>query len=137
MSHLGEVPKAEGAWDGYNSAMPVKRSNPKTMHRAGELRHEPTPAERKLWAYLRGDKLNGVNFRRQHALGNFIVDFVSIKRKLVIELDGSQHLEQEEYDAERTRYLESQGYKVIRFWNNQVEKDINGVIRAITFALSE
>ena len=115
--------------------MPAKRSNPKTMHRAGELRRELTPAERKLWAYLRGDKLNGVNFRRQHAIGNYIVDFVSIKKKLVIELDGSQHLEQEEYDIERTRYLESQGYKVIRFWNNDVMNDLNGVFRAIEFAL--
>ena len=105
------------------------------MHRAGELRKELTPAEKKLWAYLRGDKLNGVNFRRQHAIGNYIVDFVSIKKKLVIELDGSQHLEQEAYDIERTRYLESQGYKVVRFWNNQVENDINGVFQAIEFAL--
>jgi very-short-patch-repair endonuclease len=111
--------------------MPAKRSNPKIMHRAGELRKELTPAERKLWAYLRGDKLNGVNFRRQHAIGNYIVDFVSIKEKLIIELDGSQHLEQEEYDIERTRYLESQGYRVIRFWNNQVENEINGVIQKL------
>lgn len=115
--------------------MPPKRSNPKTMHRAGELRKELTPAEKKLWAYLRGDKLNGVNFRRQHAIGNYIVDFVSIKKKLIIELDGSQHLEQEAYDIERTRYLESQGYKVVRFWNHQVENDINGVFQAIEFAL--
>ncbi len=106
------------------------------MHRAGELRKEPTPAERKLWVYLRGDKLNGVSFRRQHAIGNYIPDFVSIKKKLIIELDGSQHLEQAEYDAERSKYFESLGYKVIRFWNNQVENDINGVIRAIEFALS-
>jgi len=117
--------------------MPPKRSNPKTMHRAGELRKELTLAERKLWAYLRGDKLNGVNFRRQHAIGNYIVDFVSIKKKLVIELDGSQHLEQEEYDFERTRYFESQGYKVVRFWNNDVIKDLNGVIRVIEFALND
>ena len=138
MSHLGEVPVGRwGLWAGYNAMMPPKRSNSKTMHRAGELRKEPTPAERKLWAYLRGDKLNGVNFRRQHAIGNFIVDFVSIKKKLVIELDGSQHLEQAEYDVERTRYLESQGYKVIRFWNNDVDHEIEGVIRAIAFALDE
>ena len=117
--------------------MPPKRSNPKTMHRAGELRKELTPAEKKLWAYLRGDKLNGVNFRRQHAIGNYIVDFVSIKKKLIIELDGSQHLEQEAYDIERTRYLESQGYKVVRFWNQDVMNDINGVFRAIEFALAE
>jgi len=107
------------------------------MHKAGELRREPTPAEKKLWVYLRGDKLNGVNFRRQHAIGNFIPDFVSIKRKLIIELDGSQHLEQAEYDVERSKYFESQGYKVIRFWNDQVENDVNEVIRAIEFALSK
>ena len=119
--------------------MPAKRSNPKIMHRAGELRKEPTPAPlgRKLWAYLRGDKLNGVNFRRQHAIGNFIPDFVSIKKKLIIELDGSHHLEQAEYDIERSKYFESLEYKVIRFWNNQVEDDINGVIQAIELALSD
>jgi very-short-patch-repair endonuclease len=117
--------------------MPAKRSNPKMMHRAGELRKEPTPAEKVLWAYLRGNQLNGVSFRRQHAIGNFVVDFVSIKRKLVIELDGSPHLEQKEQDAERVKYLESQGYKVIRFWNSQVENDIAGVIRAIQIVLDK
>ena len=126
-----------GAGADYNAIMPAKRSNPKTMHRAGELRRELTPAERKLWAYLRGDKLNGINFRRQHAIGNYIVDFVSIKNKLVIELDGSHHLEQTEYDVERTRYLESQGYTVIRFWNNDVMNDINGVISVIKLALND
>jgi len=107
------------------------------MHRAGELRKESTPAERKLWAYLRNNKLNGINFRRQHAIGNYIVDFVSIKNKLVIELDGSQHLEHEERDTERTQYLESQGYKVIRFWNDKVMNDIEGVVRAIEMALKK
>jgi very-short-patch-repair endonuclease len=121
----------------YNAVMPAKRTNPKTMHRAGELRREPTPAEKKLWAYLHGNKLNGVNFRRQHAIGNFVPDFVSIKKKLVIELDGSQHLEQEEYDVARTRYLESQGYKVIRFWNNDVMNNIEGILRAIEVALTD
>ena len=115
--------------------MPAKRSNPKTMHRAGELRREPTPAEQKLWAHLRGNKLNGMKFRRQHAIGNYIVDFCAIKQKLIIELDGSQHLEQEEYDHERTAYLESQGYKVIRFWNNDVMNDIHGVLRVIDVTL--
>ncbi len=117
--------------------MPAKRSNPRTMYQAGKLRKDPTPAERKLWAYLRGNKLKGVNFRRQHAIGNFIVDFVSVKKKLVIELDGSQHLEQAEYDVERTKYLELQGYKVIRFWNNDVMKDINGVLRAIELVVDK
>jgi len=108
-----------------------RRSNPKTKNKAGELRREPTPAERKLWSVLRGNKLNGVSFRRQHAIGNYIVDFVSIKHKLIIELDGSQHLEQAEYDEERTSYLESQGYKVVRFWNHQIEKELDGVIKML------
>ena len=120
---------------GYNAIMPTKHSNPKTMHRPGELCREPTPTERKLWFVLRGKKLTGVSFRRQHAVGNYIVDFVSIKKKLIIELDGSQHLEQTQYDTERTRYLESQGYKVFRFWNHQVLNDMNGVIQVIKFVL--
>ena len=112
------------------------RSTPKIKRQAIELRHELTPAEHKLWAYLRGDKL-GVNFRRQHAVGNYIPDFCSPKAKLIIELDGSQHLEQEEYDKERTEYLESQGYKVIRFWNNDVMNNLEGVILAIIYALEK
>jgi very-short-patch-repair endonuclease len=106
------------------------RSNPKTRTRAIELRKEPTPAERKLWSRIRNDQL-GVNFRRQHAIGSFIPDFVCIEKKLIIELDGGQHLEQQEYDEERTSYLESQGYTVLRFWNKDVLKNIDGVILAL------
>ncbi len=116
--------------------MPARRATPKAYKNARALRKELTPAERKLWAYVRGDKL-GVNFRRQHALGNYITDFCSPKAKLIIELDGSQHLEQQEYDDERTKYFESLGYKVIRFWNNQVMNEIDSVILAITYALEE
>ena len=99
--------------------------------------HNLTPAEKKLWAYLRNDKLNGVSFRRQHAIGSYVVDFCSIKHKLIIELDGSQHLAQQERDEERTRYLQSQGYKVIRFWNNDVMNDIDSVITAIYSVLEQ
>ena len=115
--------------------MPSKRTSPRGYELAKNLRKEPTPAERKLWAYLRGDKLNGVYFRRQYAIGDFVTDFCAIKEKLVIELDGGQHLEQEDYDKERTKYLESQGYKVIRFWNSEVMNDMDGVIQAIIIAL--
>ena len=101
-----------------------------------KLRTELTPAERKLWLRLRNDQL-GVNFRRQHAIGSYIPDFCSLKAKLIIELDGSQHLEQQEYDEERTKYLEEQGYKVIRFWNSDVMNDINGVVLAISHALKD
>ena len=107
------------------------------MHRAGELRKQATPAEAKLWAYLRRNKVHGVGFRRQHAIGGYIVDFCSPKKKLVIELDGSQHLDQEEADADRTEFLRAKGYTVLRFWNDKVLKDIGGVIRAIEIALGE
>jgi len=117
--------------------MPRKqRSNPKTKHQAIKLRKESTPAERKLWSRIRDDQL-GVTFRRQHAVGNYIPDFCSPKAKLVIELDGSQHLEQEEYDEERTKYLESLGYQVIRFWNNDVTNNTDGVILAIIHAMED
>jgi very-short-patch-repair endonuclease len=111
-----------------------KRSNPQTKHRAIQLRKVSTPAERKLWSLIRNDQL-GITFRRQHAIGSYIPDFWSPKAKLIIELDGSQHLEQREYDEERTKYFESMGYKVIRFWNNDVMNDIDHVIRAIIQAL--
>ena len=101
------------------------------MHRAGELRREQTPAEARLWARLRRNQLNGVSFRRQHALGQYVVDFCSPSKKLVIELDGSQHLDQAEYDSERPAYLESQGYRVLRVWNSDVERDLEGVMRAV------
>jgi len=106
------------------------------MRRAISLRKNTTPAERKLWAYLRRSQL-GVRFRRQHAIGNFIVDFCCIKKKIIIELDGSQHLDSQEYDEERTAYLETRGYRVIRFWNNDVMNDIKNVVVAITYALEE
>ena len=113
-----------------------QRSNSKTKHQAIELRKESTPAEAKLWSRIRNDQL-GVTFRRQHAIGNYISDFCSPKAKLIIELDGSQHLEQEEYDNERTKYLESLGYKVIRFWNNDVTNNIDGVILVIIHAMKD
>jgi very-short-patch-repair endonuclease len=117
--------------------MPPRRATPAGYERARLLRKEATPAEAKLWAYLRGGKLKGVNFRRQHAIGNCIVDFCCIEQKLVIELDGSQHLEQEEYDADRTAFLESRGYRVIRFWNSEVMNDIEGVMRGIDMVLED
>jgi very-short-patch-repair endonuclease len=114
----------------------TSRSNPETKHKAIALRKETTPAERKLWSRLRNDQL-GVTFRRQHAVGNYIPDFCSPRAKLIIELDGSQHLEQEEYDEERTKYLNSEGYKVIRFWNKDVLRNIEDVILAIIRAMED
>lgn len=90
-----------------------------------------TPAETKLWAHLRAHRMGDVHFRNQHALGNYIVDFCAPRQKLVIELDGSQHLEQAEYDADRSAFLESKTYQVLRFWNNDVMNDIDSVLNVI------
>src|SRR6476620_36323 len=97
-----------------------KRTTPKIFAHAKELHRNMTPAEVKLWARLRAHQANGIHFRNQHALGNYVVDFCAPRKKLIVELDGSQHLDQEHYDQERTKYLESRGYTVLRFWNNQV-----------------
>ena len=114
--------------------MTHRRTTPKIFANAKELRKNQTPAEQKLWSALRSDQL-GVNFRRQHAIGPYIVDFVCLKQKLILELDGGQHLEQEQYDAERTQFLQAKGYRVLRFWNNDVMKNLNGVISAVQDAL--
>ena len=94
-----------------------------------------TPAEKKLWSYLRLLREQGIHFRRQHAIGPYIADFCAPSERLIIELDGSQHLEQGDRDHDRTAYLQTQGYRVIRFWNNQVLNDIPGVMQAIEMAL--
>ncbi len=88
-----------------------------------------------MWAYLRGSKLGEVNFRRQHAIGPYVVDFCSPAQKLVIEVDGSQHIAQADRDAERTVFLKSKGYRVLRFWNDAVMNDIEGVVQTILAAL--
>ena len=111
-----------------------KRTTPKVFGYAKQLHRNMTPAEVKLWARLRAHRLEGVHFRNQHAIGNYVVDFCAPRKKLIIELDGSQQIDQEGYDKERTEYLESKGYKVIRFWNNDVMNDIESVIRAIMYA---
>ena len=113
-----------------------QRSTSKTRRRAVQLRKDPTSAERKLWSRIRNDQLS-VNFRRQHAIGNYIPDFVCIQKKLIIELDGSQHLEQEEFDKERSAFLKSKGYRVLRFWNNDVVNNIDSVLTVIWDTLNE
>lgn len=99
--------------------------------RARELRKKPTHAERFLWQYLRNSQMCGCKFRRQEVLGSYIADFVCFEPKLVIELDGGQHVEQSAYDAKRTEYMESLGYKVIRFWNDEVVNQTDSVLETI------
>lgn len=95
---------------------------PAIRQRARELRRPPTPAEHNLWQYLSGRQASGYKFRRQHPIGHFIVDFYCAAAKLVIEIDGEIHMEQVEYDQARTDWLESQGYRVIRFTNREVDE---------------
>jgi very-short-patch-repair endonuclease len=114
-----------------------KRTIPKTFGHAKKLHRNMTPAEAKLWAQLRAHRMGNVHFRNQHAIGNYVVDFCAPRKKLIIELDGSQHLEQEEYDAERTAFFESKGYRILRFWNNDVMNDLDAVLKVIWSALSD
>jgi adenine-specific DNA-methyltransferase len=101
--------------------MPYSAITKRTRGQARTLRHAPTDAERKLWYLLRSLKPLGLHFRRQAPIGPFIADFAWHAGKLVVELDGSQHaVERQTYDQQRTRWLESQGYRVLRFWNNDV-----------------
>ena len=100
---------------------------------AKQLRSNQTEAESKLWYYLRRKQLNGLKFRRQYAVGPYIVDFVNLKIGLIIEIDGGQHNEEKivSYDQQRTVFLENCGYKVIRFWDNEIFENINEVLEVI------
>jgi very-short-patch-repair endonuclease len=98
--------------------------------RARQMRREPTEAERRMWRLLRDRRLGGFKFRRQEQLGRYIVDFVCFERKLIVELDGSQHAESA-YDAERDAWLRSRDFSVLRFWNNEVFENPVGVLDAV------
>jgi len=95
------------------------------------LRNNATDAERTLWRRLRGKQVEGCKFRRQHPCGDYILDFVCLERRLIVELDGSQHFESADYDDARTLFLRSAGFEVLRFWNNQVFRELDGVLEMI------
>ena len=104
--------------------------------RSRELRNNATDAERALWKHLRSRQLLGIRFNRQVPIGPFICDCVARSAKLIIELDGGQHGDRVDEDTRRTRFLEAQGYRVIRFWNNDVLTNIEGVMVLIEAALA-
>ncbi len=115
------------------------RSNPKgdiTIRRARELRQSATDAERKLWGGLRNRTLMKAKFKRQFPIAGYIADFCCPEHKLVVEIDGSQHLEQMDYDDARTRAIEAKGYRVIRFWNTDALKETDAVLDAIARTLT-
>ena len=100
------------------------------------LRYSQTDAESKLWYQLRNRRFQNHKFRRQHILCDYIVDFICLQKKLVIELDGGQHAEQNEYDSARTQKLEADGFQVLRFWNNEIFNSIDSVLETIYRALN-
>lgn len=103
--------------------------------RARKLRREQTDAEGKLWYRLRARRLAGYKFKRQFPIGPFIADFACVELKLIIEADGGQHAERQAYDANRSRWLQSKGWRVLRFWNNEIQDNIEGVTETLLEAV--
>lgn len=112
------------------------RSDPRTPH-ARKLRREATPAERRLWTQLRQLEIKNVHFRRQAPIGPYFTDFACHRTRIVIELDGEQHGFDAERlrDEKRTRFLETSGYRVLRFWNHEVLRNLESVVDTICVAL--
>jgi very-short-patch-repair endonuclease len=97
---------------------------------AKKLRINSTDTEKYLWKYLRGKQLTGFKFRRQHPIGKYVIDFVNLERRIIIELDGGQHLENKK-DKLRDKWLKERGYDVLRFWDNEVLTNVEGVLEVI------
>jgi very-short-patch-repair endonuclease len=110
---------------------------PVNRPRAHAMRATPTDAEKKLWWHLRYRlPVQGTHFRRQVRLGRYIVDFASHSARLIIEIDGGQHAERTAADAQRTKFLEAEGYRVLRYWNNDVLANVDGVLEDIRSAIT-
>ena len=106
------------------------------LENAKALCSNQTDAEQRLWYRLRAHRFMDLKFKRQKPIGRYIVDFVCMEHRLIIELDGSQHAEQVAYDQQRDAWLRSQGYTVLRFWNNDVMQQLEGVLEQILLTLS-
>ena len=123
----GPAPKA---WEGEG----VTGYDQPTLAKAKRLRRDVTDAERKLWSILRSRQFEGAKFRRQQPIGPFIADFVCQEARLIVEADGGQHSDSAS-DVRRTEFLERAGYRVLRFWNNDILENLDGVAQAIAAAL--
>ncbi len=136
-----ELLRVVGRGKGWGARMTEARSGDfdARVPRARKLRRDMTDAERKLWWHLRRLPIEHSHFRRQATIGPYFADFAYHERRLVIEVDGAQHNEPENVarDAERSAYLRSQGYRVLRFWNNDVLKNIDGVMEAVLTAMHQ
>jgi very-short-patch-repair endonuclease len=105
------------------------------LDNAKTLRRNLTDAEQRLWYYLRAHRFMGRKFKRQKPIGRYVVDFICLEEKLVIELDGGQHADNHEYDQERDAWLRGQGYTVLRFWNNELMNETESVLDRIRLAI--
>ena len=114
-----------------------KRINPKLLNLSRSIRKKQTPAETLLWSLLRNRELNGLKFRRQYPVGNYILDFYCPEKKLAIEVDGGQHMVNKQQDQTRTLALEKRGIKVIRFTNDEVLTNIESVLDVINNTCQE
>ena len=120
----------------YRSTLHTRSPRCKEANAQNHLRQTLTDAESLLWYRLRDRRLGGYKFRRQVPLGPYIADFVCISARLIVEVDGGQHAEVKNYDEARTRYLRSKGFRVIRFWNNEVLANLDGVLQVILETLT-
>ncbi|HLH79417.1 MAG TPA: DUF559 domain-containing protein [Chthonomonas sp.] len=131
----------EGQGEGYlrPKSCTKEERNALLQEFAREMRHAPTDAEQRLWYFLRDRRLGGYKFRRQHPVGNYIADFACIEGRLIVEVDGGQHagLFQQEKDIAKTRFFEERGFRVLRFWNNDVLNNTSAVLEEILRVLEE
>jgi len=124
------LPSVGEGQDEGEEIVKVKSVNRPSTAKARTLRRKFTDAEQKLWNHLRGRQISGEKFRRQQPLGRYVVDFVCLEKKLIVEVDGGHHAASAN-DEERTSWLESEGFRVVRFWNNEVLKDVGVVLDVI------
>jgi very-short-patch-repair endonuclease len=122
------------AGEGLGRGNGVRPPRQQLLKRARSMRSAPTDAEHRLWQILRAKRLAGFKFKRQVRIDSFIVDFVCLNRRLIIEADGGHH--GEENDTARDAYLNAQGFRILRFWNNDIFNNEEGVIESILAALS-
>ena len=109
--------------------MPDKyRTTSKTLARAKRLRRDMTEAEKKLWYRIRADQLDGYQFRKQVPVDPYILDFACLRKRLALEVDGSQHAEISAAERERNRFLRAEGFVVVRYWNTEVLQNVDGVL---------
>jgi|SRR5580704_18607423 very-short-patch-repair endonuclease len=115
--------------------MPYDPTLPRDTSR--QLRANATEAEQKLWSRLRKRQLYGLQFRRQYSIGPFFADFVCLEAKLVVEVDGSQHADEEDQDESRSAFLRANGFRMLRFWNSDVMSDVDSVVERIANVLQQ